>query len=116
MEPHKTCLLLVGAGRGGTALIKLFRRYPGVEIAGVVDKRPDAPGLALARQLGIPTGEDYRQFLELAERGEVDLVINVTGSSEVRKELIAACPEHVEVMGGHSAKLMWDLIEGKPAK
>jgi acetaldehyde dehydrogenase (acetylating) len=108
---QETKVLLVGAGRGGLALLNLFSRQKQVTVIGVVDISADAPGLRLAKQLGIPTGTDYRQFLEYAERGEIDLVINVTGRLEVRKGLLASCPDHVEVMGGHSAKLMWDLVE-----
>ena len=111
MEPRQTSVLLVGAGRGGVALLNLLARQKVVKVVGVVDRRDEAPGVSLARDLGIPTGRDYQQFLEFAERGEIDLVINVTGSSEVQRGLLASCPEHVEVMGGHSAKLMWDLIE-----
>ena len=108
---ENTNVVLVGAGRGGLALLQLFHRQGGVNVVGVADISPDARGIHYAQQLGIPTGQDYRQFLELADRGEVDLVINVTGRAEVQKDLLAACPEHVEVMGGHSARLMWDLVE-----
>jgi acetaldehyde dehydrogenase (acetylating) len=111
MDAHETKVLLVGAGRGGLALLQLLNRQQQVKVVGVVDVSPDARGIGLARQMGVPTGTDYRQFLEFAERGEIDLIINVTGKLDVQQDLLAACPVHVEVMGGHSAKLMWDLVE-----
>ena len=42
-------ILIIGAGNGGCALIDLFKNNRGVEILGVVDLNPDAPGMKLAK-------------------------------------------------------------------
>jgi hypothetical protein len=73
-----TRIILIGAGKGGKALVELFHKDPTVEIAGVADKDAGAPGLALARELGLRVSADYREFL----RGEEDgLIIDVTGKT-----------------------------------
>jgi predicted homoserine dehydrogenase-like protein len=41
-------IIILGAGTGGTALIDLFSRSSGVEIVGVADINPNAPGLKKA--------------------------------------------------------------------
>jgi len=60
----------------------------------------------LARRLKIPVTDDYRRLLA----GRPDLMIDVTGSPAVRAGLEAA-PDSVEIIGGLSAKFMWQLIE-----
>ena len=40
----------------------------------------------------------------------LDLIIDVTGSAEVSREIQRLKPPHTEVMGGASAKFMWDLL------
>ncbi|HLG22941.1 MAG TPA: sigma 54-interacting transcriptional regulator [Candidatus Manganitrophaceae bacterium] len=101
-----TKVAIIGAGRGGTALIEILHKDPLVKIVGIADVNRDAPGLDLARRFKIPTTTDYRK---LVKEG-VDLVIDVTGSKAVREDL-EKNPGKVEVIGGLSAKFMWQLIE-----
>ena len=51
-------VIILGAGKGGTALLELFTRSPDVEVVGMADRNPEAPGLRLAKYLGIPTTSD----------------------------------------------------------
>lgn len=108
MPEIKTHILIVGGGTGGTALIELFSKSTAVNILGVVDINPKAPGLKLARVLNIPISSDYKEFLNIKE---LDEIINVTGSEKIQEELLRLKPVNVEVIGGHSAKFMWNLVE-----
>jgi PAS domain S-box-containing protein len=107
MPANKTNILIIGAGRGGSLLIELLHKSEKVNIIGVVDINADAPGIKLAKELGIPTAPDYKAFLN---KGELNEVINVTGEEEVQEDLLRHKPSHVEVIGGYSARLIWDLI------
>lgn len=42
-------VVILGGGKGGTALIELFTSSAGVKVVGVADINPEAPGLQLAR-------------------------------------------------------------------
>ena len=108
MPKDKTNILIIGAGKGGKLLIELFYNSGTVNIIGVVDINKDAAGIQLANKLGIPTASDYREFLG---NKEIDEIINVTASETVQEELLNRKPSRVEVIGGHSAKLIWNLIE-----
>lgn len=106
MSDKKRNILIVGAGKGGTALIEVFKESKNINIAGVVDINLEAQGIKLAGQSGIPAGSNYKEFID-----KVEEVINVTGSDTLQEELVKAVPVHIEVIGGHSAKLFWDIIE-----
>ncbi len=101
-----TKVVIIGGGKGGTALIDILHKDPLVKIAGVADINPNANGLDLARRFKIPISTDYRSFLT----EEIDIVIDVTGNPAVRQAL-EETPKQVEVMGSLSAKFMWQLIE-----
>jgi transcriptional regulator with PAS, ATPase and Fis domain len=101
-----TKVVIVGAGKGGRALLEMFVGDPTVAIVGIADVNPWAPGLDLARRLNVAVATDFR---ELVRAAEVDLVIDVTGDPEVRRAIQALRPAP-EVMGGASAKFMWDLL------
>ncbi|MDH5641071.1 MAG: histidine kinase [Nitrospira sp.] len=105
-----TNVAMIGAGRGGTALMEIFADDPLVQIVGVAEVDPNAPGLSLAEQLGIPVTRDFRQLLDM-ER--VDMIIDVSGNAEVWHSLQDFHRMGVTVIGGASAKFMWELIEAR---
>jgi two-component system sensor histidine kinase DegS len=89
-------------------LIRILHNDPLVRIVVVADIDRRATGFLLARELKIPTTTDYRRLLRLPK---VDTIIDVTGSDEVAKALLALDRPDVAVMGGPGAKFMWQLIE-----
>ncbi|MEW6542898.1 MAG: sensor histidine kinase [Nitrospirota bacterium] len=105
-----THVAIIGAGRGGTALMEIFAKDPLVQIVGIAEINPKAVGLPLARRLRIPVTRDYRELLAM-ER--VDLIIDVTGDAEVGRMLQDFHRMGVAVVGGASAKFMWQLIEAR---
>jgi transcriptional regulator with GAF, ATPase, and Fis domain len=102
-----TKVVIVGAGKGGRALLEMFVGDPTVTIVGVCDVNPWAPGLDLARRLNLPVTTDLR---ELIADPRLDLIIDVTGSSEAARTIQQLKASATEVMGGASAKFMWDLL------
>ncbi|TAJ09876.1 MAG: hypothetical protein EPO61_03935 [Nitrospirae bacterium] len=105
-----THVAIIGAGRGGTALMEIFATDPLVQVVGIAEVNPKADGVALARRLNIPITRDYRELLAM-ER--VDLIIDVSGSAEVGRVLQDFHRMGVAVIGGASAKFMWQLIEAR---
>lgn len=105
-----THVAIIGAGKGGTALMEIFAKDPLVRIVGIAEINPKAPGIKLARRLHIPVTRDYRDLLEM-ER--VDLIIDVSGNPEVGRVLLDFHRMGVTIIGGASAKFMWQLIEAR---
>lgn len=99
-------VLLIGAGKGGSALLPVLCEDKEVEVIGVVDINPAAPGFKIADELGIPTTCNYKDFLE---KNQVDVVLNLTGNPSVSDEIMEK-REGTEVLGGLSAKIMWNLV------
>jgi FlaA1/EpsC-like NDP-sugar epimerase len=51
-------VLIIGAGRGGSALLEMFLEDNLVKVVAIADTSPDAPGIQLAKQHGISTYTD----------------------------------------------------------
>jgi len=105
-----THVAIIGAGRGGTALMEIFARDPLGEVVGIAEINRKAPGIKLARKLRIPVTDDYRKLLALEN---VDLIIDVTGNAAVERVLQDFHRMGVTVIGGASAMFMWQLIEAR---
>jgi two-component system, NarL family, sensor histidine kinase DegS len=104
----QTRVAIIGAGAGGSALLTILARDPLVRIVGIAEINAKAPGIQLAKRFGIPVVRDYHNLLESEE---LDLIIDVTGNSEVEESLAQFDRVGVAVVGGGSAKFMWQLIE-----
>ena len=101
---------IIGAGHGGTALMEIFVEDPLVTVVGIAEIRPLTKGVRLARKLGIPVVRRYQDLLKMKD---VDLVIDVTGNPEVEQELLEVQAPHLALVGGASAKFMWQLIDAR---
>lgn len=101
-------ILIIGAGRGGASLLKMFRDSKEAEIVAIVDKNPKALGISLAKKLGIKTGKGYQRFLQ---KEKVNQIIDATGKNKVYKDLKKIKPVQAELIGGKTAKLIWVLIK-----
>jgi two-component system NtrC family sensor kinase len=105
-------IALVGGGSGGRALLKFLENNRlwnlCLSIVGVADSNEDAPGVVYARNKGIYTTTDYKEFFSFAD---LHLLIEITGRQDVLDELIRTKPKQVRVIDHLTARLFWDLIE-----
>ena len=54
----QTHIIILGAGKGGTALLETFLNLPRIRVLGIADKDHDAQGLKLAQLHRIPTSQN----------------------------------------------------------
>jgi signal transduction histidine kinase len=101
-------VVILGAGKGGMALLELLTRCKGVDIVAVADSNPQAPGLRLAQALDVPTATDARSVIG---RTGADLIIDVTGDPSMPALIAAHKAPEAEMLGGTAAKLLWSLIQ-----
>src|SRR5919198_3703710 len=84
-----TNVVIVGAGKGGRALLEMFAGDRTVAILGVADISPWAPGIELARRLNVPVATDFR---DVVTDPRADLIIDVTGNEEVHRQILELKP------------------------
>jgi len=108
-------IVVIGAGETGTPLLTQLLGASFVKVLGVADLDPQQPGIALAKQHGVATTQD---FMTLVSKGsEVDIIIDVTGVPKVREELrkymVDTGNDHTLIMHEQIALLMMSLSAGK---
>jgi len=105
-----TTVAIIGAGQGGTSILNAFRGIGSIKILGICDINPNAPGILLARENGIPTYTDINNIFSLAS---LDVIIEATGNSKVQE--IIANNKHPEtrVVDSEGANLMMLLVNSR---
>ncbi|WP_433743051.1 sigma 54-interacting transcriptional regulator [Falsibacillus pallidus] len=102
-------VLVVGGGKGGLAILKLLRESTAMKVTAVIDPNQLAPGIAFAINEGIPVEKDWINHLDES----VDIIIEVTGSEEVFRQLREARHPETVLIPGSVAFLMSTLLEEK---
>jgi two-component system, NtrC family, sensor kinase len=103
-----TKVAIVGAGRGGRALLDLFHQISSIEIVGIADRDPDAFGLQRAREYQIPVTTDVS---ELIRNPAISLILDVTGDPDMGSLLRAQKPSTTELLSGSASRLLWQIIQ-----
>lgn len=99
-------VLVIGAGRGGTAMLELFLDDPLIKIVGIIDVNPQAPGLAIAAKQGI---QNFTDLAKAIEASRPCLAFNLTGDDNVTCYAEAQLGNS-NVIGGFQARFLWKVI------
>ena len=103
-----TKVAILGAGRGGTALLDLLHQIRTIEVIGIADRDPRAPGLQRARELHIPVLPHTADVI--AQQG-VQLIMDVTGDPGMEQTLRDRVSPNVEVLSGPASRILWELVQ-----
>ena len=104
----RTKVAILGAGRGGLALLDLLHHIPSIEIVGITDRNPEAPGLERAHELQVPVTTDVP---DLIGNHSVSLILDVTGDPKMETYLHVHKPPAADILGGSASHLLWTLIQ-----
>ena len=102
-------VMIVGAGKGGTAIFKILKESEVLNVFAVIDRNTKASGILLAQQQGIKTGSDWRPLLN----ENIDIIIEVTGDDNVFQQLRNEKKKKTILIPGSVAFLLSRLMEEK---
>lgn len=99
-------ILVIGAGRGGTAMLELFLNDPLINIVGIVDVDPHAAALEIARKNDIPS---FTRLDDAIEACRPCLALNLSADETVTDYVVAKLGS-TNVIGGFQARFLWKLV------
>jgi diguanylate cyclase (GGDEF)-like protein/PAS domain S-box-containing protein len=102
-------VLIVGAGRGGTALLEMFLEDSLVNVIAIADTNPAAPGLQLAKEHGIPAFTDAVMALQACRKFPDCIVYNLSHDDTIAKEVCKYFGDK-RVASGTEVKLFWQMV------
>ncbi len=100
-------IAIVGGGRGGESLIRLFQDNEHVNILCVIDLDINSPGAILANEIGIPV---YDTIEYLRNLNDYNLVINVTGVQSVNDDLMKIVKDPSTILNSQLSTVIYSLL------
>jgi len=80
----------------------------GARIVAVADPDSEAPGVVLAREMGLITVSDYHEFY--ASDHHIDLIILLVPHEEVFDDILATKPIHIRLLSSRVFRLLWNTV------
>ncbi len=102
-------VLILGAGRGGTALLEMFLQDGLVQVIAIADTNPDAAGIQLARNHGIPTYTNSIEALQVGKDYPDCIVYNLSHDESITDEANRIFGDK-RVASGNEVKLFWQMV------
>jgi len=103
-------IAVVGGGRKCAQLLNLIDQHEFKEIhpkiVGVADLKADAPGMLMAKEKGLFTTKNYE---DLFDRVDIDLIIELTGDTDIIYDILAKKGPHVRAISTRTAQLFWEI-------
>ncbi len=106
--PPPIKVAIVGAGSGGTTLLDVLHQIGTIEILGITDKDPSAPGLQRAQEINVTV---YERVGDLINRPGLNLVMDVTGDPTMGPVLQEQLPAETDIISGQASRLLWTLVQ-----
>ncbi|MDG5788673.1 sigma 54-interacting transcriptional regulator [Evansella sp. AB-P1] len=105
-------LLLIGAGKGGTALLEVLKETEQFHIVGVVDKNKNSLGIKKAEEFSIPTFHEWSTAYK--KTNPIDIILEVTGNAGLLKKIRETIKnDTITLIPSSVASIMFYLIEEK---
>jgi signal transduction histidine kinase len=105
-------IAIVGAGKGGKALLKDLVKISGITVEYVCDVSADAEGMVFARERGIKTIL-WQDFIHILKNLELDLILEVTGQPKVLRYLIRHRLPATNIMSSAVSKILFHFIDSQ---
>jgi len=103
-------VLIIGAGRGGTALLEMFMEDTLADVIAIADPNPVAPGIKLAKHHGIPTYADAGEALRACKDRPDCIIYNLSHDEAITAEVSTVFGKNKRVASGLEVNLFWQMI------
>ncbi len=105
-------IAIVGAGKGGTSILKVLLQIPGVEVKYICDSDSSAEGMILGQQAGVHCISSLKDSAIFSDTS-INLIFEATGNKEIFNYLQQNVNTNCTVLGSASARIIYYLLDGQ---
>lgn len=103
-------IAIVGAGKGGASILKALAGISQIKVAGICDVNADAPGMKVARELGVST---FNELDKITSQSDLDVIFEATGNERVKAAIEQNKSDFTALVDSHAANIVMMLIDSR---
>lgn len=104
----ESVIAMIGAGKGGLALLKVLLKIPAVKVKYMCDIDPYAVGILYAKNHNINCTTDWNQIIF---DEEVDLIFEATGDPQIFKDISENKSPEISLIGANGSKMIFQFLD-----
>ena len=104
----ESVIAMIGAGKGGLALLKVLLKIPAVKIKYMCDIDPYAVGILYAKNHDIKCTTAWDQIIV---DEEVDLIFEATGDPQIFKDISENKSPEISLIGASGSKMIFQFLD-----
>ncbi len=109
-RPGRLNVAIVGGTLRAASILRLLNEVENISVVAIADSNRTSPGIRLSEELGVFTTTDVTELFQIPE---LDLIVDLSESTDTRRMLLAEKPAQVEVIGARGSQMVWDLLIAK---
>ncbi|MDD2914232.1 MAG: diguanylate cyclase [Gallionella sp.] len=102
-------VLIIGAGRGGSALLEMFMEESLAKVIAIADKNPEAAGLQLAKKYGVPTYTNPVEAIQACKDYTDCIIYNLSHDDAMAVEVAKVFGDK-RMASGPEVMLFWQMV------
>lgn len=99
---------IIGAGKGGTGILRMLLALDNINIIGLADIDEKALGIKIARENGIYITNDYTNLIN---NEKIDVIFDATGDSEVEEDIKHKIKDDIVFIQSKAALLFMSMVK-----
>lgn len=107
-----SCIAIVGAGKGGSAILDVLLHIQGVKVKYICDPDPKAEGIRIAAKNGITCISELYDS-EIVTDKSLNLIFEATGKEEVFNYIQQHVDTNCTVIGAAGARVIYYLLDSQ---
>lgn len=101
---------IIGAGEGGTSILKTFLAMDEIQIIGICDKNQRAPGIKLAKENNIDVFNDFQKLLNVRKE---KIILEVTGNKNLSDLVKENADENTKVIDFETSLVIFKIVNSR---
>ncbi len=101
---------IIGAGEGGTSILKTFLGMDEINILGICDKDHTTPGIKMAKKNKINVFDDFKKLLSINKE---KIILEVTGNQKLSELVKENTDNKTKVIDSETSLILFKIVQSR---
>lgn len=101
---------IIGAGEGGTSILKTFLEMDEINILGICDEDHTTPGIKMAKKNNINVFDDFKKLLSINKE---KIILEVTGNQKLSELVKENADNNTKIIDSETSLILFKIVQSR---